>query len=113
MAVFVPRPQPTFAEKTYIIPLIKGLGVTIRHMFRTLGKPEEHQTISFPEQRRWVGPKYRAKHRLTRREDGSVRCVACMMCATACPAECIHIVAGEHPDPRIEKYPTQFDIDLL
>jgi NADH-quinone oxidoreductase subunit I len=35
-----------------------------------------------------------------------------MMCETVCPARCIYIVAGEHPNPLIEKYPARFDIDL-
>ncbi len=34
-----------------------------------------------------------------------------MLCPTVCPAECIHIEAGERPDK--EKYPVKFEIDLL
>jgi len=36
-----------------------------------------------------------------------------MLCSTACPANCIHIVAGEREDGSIEKYPVSFEIDLL
>ena len=35
------------------------------------------------------------------------------MCQQACPAECITIVAGEHPKVAYEKYPVVFDIDML
>ena len=56
---------------------------------------------------------YRAEHRLMLRPDENIRCTACMLCATACPAECIEIVAGENPDPKIEKYPVVYNIDLL
>jgi NADH-quinone oxidoreductase subunit I len=56
---------------------------------------------------------YRAEHRLMQRPDGAPRCTACMLCATACPAHCIEIVATEHPDPRVEKYPAIYNINLL
>ena len=102
----------SFAERLYL-PLLGGLMVTIRHMFQNLLRTRRRVTIQYPEERRQWSPRYRGHHILTTRPDGSVRCVACFLCATACPAECIHIEAGERPESRIEKYPTRFEIDLL
>src|SRR5262249_9200308 len=65
------------------------------------------------EQKRNISGRYRGIHILTARQDGTPKCVACYMCATACPAECIYIEAGERPEKLIEKYPTRFEIDLL
>lgn len=102
----------TFAERLYL-PLLSGLMVTIRHMFQNLFGLRERVTIQYPEERRQYSHRYRGHHILTTRPDGSVRCVACFLCATNCPAECIHIEAGDHPDVHIEKYPVVYEIDML
>jgi NADH-quinone oxidoreductase chain I len=93
-------------------PIIKGHLSTFRNMIRSmfLGKAA---TIQYPEEKRSVAGRYRGVHILTEREDGTPKCVACYMCATVCPAECIYIEAGERPEKTIEKYPTRFEIDLL
>ncbi|HVN78290.1 MAG TPA: NADH-quinone oxidoreductase subunit I [Terriglobia bacterium] len=113
----------SFAERLYIFEAFKGLWLTSRHFFGNMKRHILRQlgfrhigrgavTFQYPEERRQLSTRYRSRHRLTKRHDGSPRCVACMMCETACPARCIYIVAGEHPDPNIEKYPIRFDIDL-
>jgi len=102
----------TVAEKLYL-PLLAGMWVTARHFVKNLFHPKSRYTIEYPEQRRNYSHRFRGHHILTTRPDGSVRCVACFLCATACPADCIHIEAGEQPDVNIEKYPTVYEIDLL
>lgn len=113
----------TFWEKTYLPRVWDGLVLTMRHFFfnlwhfflASIGVKREWKgavTFQYPEVRRPIWPRLRTLHRLTKREDGSPRCVACMMCETVCPAKCIYIVAGERPEKQIEKVPRQFDIDL-
>ncbi len=102
----------SLAEKLYL-PLLAGMWVTARHFVRNLFHPKSRYTIEYPEKRREYSHRFRGHHILTTRPDGSVRCVACFLCATACPADCIHIEAGEQPDVNIEKYPTVYEIDLL
>lgn len=112
-----------FIERLYFTEVAKGIALTARHFFvnfprhvvRGLGikiGKGETVTIEYPEERRPFAKRLRTRHRLTKRQDGSPRCVACMMCETICPAHCIHIIAKEHPDPDIEKMPRSFDIDL-
>ena len=104
--------KPGLAERLYL-PLLGGLLVTLRHFVRNLLHPGRMPTIQYPEERRDYGRRFRGHHILTTRPDGSVRCVACFLCAQACPAECIHIEAAEHPDVNIEKYPVVYEIDML
>lgn len=112
----VDRIKQTLWEKSYLPEFVRGLAVTTRHLFRNLNPDKEKRgtfTREYPEVTTIYPDRYRGLHRLMLREDGQVRCVACMCCSTICPADCIHIEAGEHDDPTIEKYPTVFVIDEL
>jgi NADH-quinone oxidoreductase subunit I len=117
-------PKPlNLLEKLYITEIARGLALTAKHFVRNfirhiarafgfkVGKGKT-VTIEYPEERRPFAGRLRTRHRLMRRDDGSPRCVACMMCETACPAHCIHIIAKENADPHIEKMPQAFDIDI-
>jgi NADH-quinone oxidoreductase subunit I len=95
-----------------VYPVLLGMALVFKNLVRTLFLSHA-STIQFPEEKRPTSGRYRGVHLLTVREDGTPKCVACYMCATACPAECIYIEAGERPEQTIEKYPTRFEIDLL
>jgi NADH-quinone oxidoreductase subunit I len=103
----------SFRESIYLWEVLRGLGITMRHLMRNILHTRQMPTLQYPEEHRQYSARFRGRHRLVPREDGSPRCVACMMCSTVCPADCIEIVGAEHPDPKIEKYPLTFDIDLL
>ncbi|MBI3318145.1 MAG: NADH-quinone oxidoreductase subunit I [Candidatus Omnitrophica bacterium] len=113
----------TFWERIYLPEVVRGVWITSLHFFRNLALHAAHRvglfkkspaavTYQYPEQPRPLPSRFRSRHRLTVREEGTPRCVGCMLCETVCPAKCITIVAGEHPDPNVEKYPVRFDIDL-
>ncbi|MGE0455202.1 MAG: NADH-quinone oxidoreductase subunit I [Vicinamibacteria bacterium] len=98
--------------KPGVVPILYGMWLTLLNMLNVLFR-RGAATIQYPEQKRTLSARYRGIHILTERMDGTPKCVACYMCATACPAECIYIEAGERPEKTIEKYPTRFEIDLL
>ncbi len=83
---------------------LNGLGVTLRQMFR---KPV---TVQYPEQRPNVPFRYRGRIILTRDPSGEERCVACYLCSSACPVDCITISAAEREDHR--RYPEAFRINF-
>lgn len=103
---------PLGAEATFLPGIVKGLALTAKHFFENVFWRKETQTVEYPEEKPSYPPRYRTLHRLMHRPDGSVRCVACMMCPTICPAHCITIVPGEREDSN-EKYPVVFEIDEL
>ena len=122
-AVKIKRAELNAWDNTYLPSIFLGLWITSRHFFRNLLLHSLHSigllrnvraavTFQYPEEQRPLSKRSRTRHRLTKRVDGSPRCVACMMCETVCPARCIYITPGEHPDPNVEKYAKSFDIDL-
>lgn len=130
-AVVVQAAEKTVSTQDYLPEIFRGLGVSMKHFFantRDMFKGERPDpvldrlsdgitTISYPEQKRPYPTRFRGIHRLTARASGDPRCVACLCCSTACPAQCIFIEAGEYPegDSRrgYEKYPVRFVIDEL
>ncbi len=113
--VNVERSRPGFLSRLYLPAILGGLAVTMRHLLRNLFGQKDVATIQYPEERREYSERTRGRHILTTRDDGSLRCVACYMCETACPADCITIVAEEDPEATVEweKRPLSFEIDLL
>ena len=108
--LIVEEPKLTAAERLYLPQILSGMWLTFKHFLR-FGR---RMTVQYPEQKRELRiDNYRGIHRLNRDEQGRVACVACFMCSTACPADCIEIVAGEAPWPDREKYPVKFEIDEL
>ncbi|MCW5891557.1 MAG: NADH-quinone oxidoreductase subunit I [bacterium] len=118
------RPELSLAERLYVPEVLRGVAVTAGHFVRNLalhvlhvaGIAREQRaavTTQYPEERKVYPESYRGSHRLTLKPDGAVRCTACFLCATACPAKCIHIEAGQHPDPQVEKFPVRYEIDTL
>jgi len=115
----VARPG-SLQQQAYLPAIAEGLGVTFRHMVKNFvgnvtGNRDKTDivTIEYPEETKKYPERNRGLHRLMLRDDGQVRCVACMMCPTVCPAHCITIVPEETVDGRIEKRPKIFEIDEL
>ncbi len=106
---WIEEPKLGFAGKMYLPLFAQGLSTTAKHLF------SPKVTVSYPETRPNIGNPliYRGVHRLNKDEQGRVKCVACFLCATACPAHCIDIVAVDSPWPDREKYPEVFVIDEL
>ena len=93
-------------------------GETLRGLKTTFARiVEGPTTIQYPEQKTPVYPRFRGRHKLHRFEDtGLEKCVGCSLCAAACPADCIRVVAAENtPDERYsagERYARIYEINM-
>lgn len=91
--------------KWYLPEIFKGMAFSLKHFFR---KPV---TVSYPEEKPDLGPEFRGRPVLVA-ENGIERCVACGLCARACPPLAISMQAAE-TDDRKERFPERFEIDML
>ena len=108
----VSNKKMTFLEKIYLPAILSGMAITFSHLFR------KKTTVRYPEVKREFSEIYRGKHVLKRDDEGRERCTACGLCAVACPAEAITMVAeerkpGEEHLYREEKYASVYEINML
>lgn len=113
MPIVLKKKQLNFIQRIYLFEIFRGLFITIRHLIKNILAPGRMMTVQYPEEKKFIPLVHRSEHRLMLREDKSIRCTACMLCSTVCPAVCIHIEAAEGETPIKEKYPEKFTIDLL
>jgi NADH-quinone oxidoreductase subunit I len=117
-------PAPGAARSAY-----RAFRETLRGLKTTFGRLVEGPvTVQYPEQKTPVYPRFRGRHKLHRFEDtggggpdeeaqaGLEKCVGCSLCAAACPADCIRVVAAENtPEHRVsagERYAEVYEINL-
>jgi NADH-quinone oxidoreductase subunit I len=84
-----------------MIKLLHGVFTQFRSLWMVFSHAwRKRDTILYPEQMPYVPPRYRGRIILTRDPDGEERCVACNLCAVACPVGCISLQKAEREDGR-------------
>ncbi len=87
-----------------MLSLLRGTWEVFRHAFA------KRVTEQYPDEKPYVSPRFRGRIILSRDPDGAERCVACYLCAAACPVDCIALQATE--DEHGRRYPAFFRINF-
>ena len=87
-----------------MLSILRALWDVFLHAFR------KRVTIQYPEQKAYLAARYRGRIILSRDPEGEERCVACYLCAVACPVDCIALQATEDSSGR--RYPEFFRINF-
>ena len=100
------RRGQSLAPRIYrtVVSTLHALGIVIGHAFR------ERDTVQYPDEMVYLPPRYRGRIVLSRDPDGAERCVACYLCAAACPVDCIALQATQDENGR--RYPEWFRINF-
>lgn len=84
--------------------ILRTIWITFLHTFH------KRETVGYPEIMPYLPPRYRGRIILSRDQEGNERCVACYLCAAACPVDCICLQATEDNEGR--RYPKFFRINF-
>ena len=87
-----------------MVDLLRAMGSVFLHLFR------RKATVPYPDKKPAMPPRYRGRIILSRDPDGGERCVACYLCAAACPVDCIALQATQ--DEHGRRYPEFFRINF-
>lgn len=87
-----------------MLSILNSLWVVLSRTFK------KKVTVQYPEQKPELSSRYRGRIVLTRDPDGEERCVACFLCSSVCPVDCIAIESAE--DDRNRRYPKSFRINF-
>lgn len=87
-----------------MLSILRGFWVVLKHTFR------KRVTVQYPDEKPALSPRYRGRIVLSRDPDGEERCVACYLCSTACPVDCIALQETE--DEHGRRYPKFFRINF-
>ncbi|MGH7459099.1 MAG: NuoI/complex I 23 kDa subunit family protein [Longimicrobiaceae bacterium] len=99
------RPQ---GKGSYLRASARGMALTFRHLLKGAGD-RSTVTLRYPDEKWDLSPRWRGTHVMEQHDDGRPKCVACGLCPTVCPANCIRLVPGE--DDQGNRYPIVFEID--
>src|SRR5256714_14281300 len=102
----VKRPELSLIKKIFLVDLIKGLALTFSHQ-----RPSKNYTEQYPKVRPKVAERFRGAPRLNNDPDtGETLCIACNLCALACPEHCIE--GGWERDKQGKKVLTDYTVDI-
>ena len=103
--------RPEQRKSSYIRATLQGMQLTFKHLISTVttGEAATIKTMQYPEEKWALAPRWRGTHVMEQHEDGRPKCVACGLCPTVCPANCIRLVGGE--DDQGNRYPIVYEID--
>ena len=96
-----------FLRTIFLVDLFQGLWVTFRNQ-----NPKNIYTEQYPAERPQVAERYRGAPRLNiNPENGETLCIACNLCALACPETLIVVGSARNEETR-RKELTTFTYDL-